>query len=104
MISNNKSILNYYITLAVNGSANDIDIIMKDINREMTIENSKFIDFALGHVETDEGIDRISHYLFNGTQIQRNYCTLYFNRRNDWDIVSKAYKMGLIDVIQAYSR
>ena len=85
----------------------DIDLIMKDLNENMTFADSRFIDYALGLVRSTEGVERIKHYLFKGTQTQRNYSTLFFNRRSekgDWDIVKKAYMMGLIDEIQAFSK
>ena len=46
----------------------------------------------------------MEHYLFHGTQIQRNYCTLYFGRRGEYLIVRKAYDAGIIDAKQAFSR
>ena len=70
----------------------------------MTLAESKFIDFALGHVESDEGMKIMEYYLFHGTQIQRNYCTLYFGRRGEYLIIRKAYDTGLIDAKQAFSR
>jgi len=72
------------------------------LNGDMTFTDSRFIDYALGLVKSSEGVERIKQYLFKGTQIQRNYGTLFFNRRSekgDWDIVKKAYMMGLIDEI-----
>jgi hypothetical protein len=68
------------------------------------LAESKFIDFALGHVNSDEGIKTMEYYLFHGTQIQRNYCTLYFGRRGEYLIIRKAYDEGLIDAKQAFSR
>jgi hypothetical protein len=103
----NESKLAHYIRLASNGTSNDVDRIMKDLNNDMTFPESRFIDYALGLVESGEGVDRITHYLFEGTQIQRNYCTLFFNRRcekGDWEKVKKAYDMGLIDAKQAFSK
>lgn len=104
MSDKNYSKLNYYVTLAKNGTKRDIDVIMKNLNKDITIADSEFIDYALSHVQSDEGIERVFYYLLNGTQIQRNYCTLFFNRRDEWDRVKVAYKMGLIDEIQAFSR
>ena len=40
----------------------------------------------------------------SGTQIQRNYASLYFNRLGERDIVREAYALGLIDEIQAFAR
>jgi hydrogenase maturation factor len=107
MTKKNTSKLEYYIKLAVNGTENDIDLILNDLNDDMTIRDSKFIDFALGLVKTTAGVERITEYLFTGTQIQRNYCTLFFNRRcekGDWVLVKKAYTMSLIDEKQAFSK
>ena len=96
--------LSLYLHLASRGTAKDIDLIMQDLTNKVILEDSKFIDYALGQVSSIEGIERLTHYLYHGTQIQRNYCALFFSRRDDWDKVNKAYKMGCIDVIQAYAR
>jgi hypothetical protein len=80
---------------------------LKDLNSEMSFKDSRFIDYALGLVTSPAGVERIVYHLFNGTQIQRNYCTLFFNRRcetGDWALVKKAYVMGLIDRQQAFSK
>lgn len=77
---------------------------MNDLNADMTIANSKLIDFALGHVDSEEGVKVMEYYLFHGTQIQRNYCTLYFGRRGEYPLIRKAYDKGLIDAKQAFSR
>jgi hypothetical protein len=99
-----ETILQCYIRLAKEGTKASIDEIMKHLNRSMTLAESKIIDFALGHVESDEGIQIMEHYLFHGTQIQRNYCTLYFGRRGEYLIIRKAYDEGLVDARQAFSR
>jgi hypothetical protein len=99
-----RTILQYYIRLAKEGTKASIGEIMKRLNKSMTLAESKFIDFALGHVESCEGIEAMEYYLFHGTQIQRNYCTLYFGRRGEYLIIRKAYDEGLIDAKQAFSR
>jgi hypothetical protein len=107
MTKKNMSKLEFYINLAKSGTENDIDLILKDLKDDITIKDSKFIDYALGLVTTTSGVERITEYLFTGTQIQRNYCTLFFNRRcekGDWILVKKAYNMGLIDEKQAFSK
>ncbi len=86
------------------GTTEDIDYILSHLTSDVTLSVTRFVDFALSLVENDEGVDRIEYYLFNGTQIQRNYCSLFFNRRGDWPLVKKAYESGLIDEIQAYAR
>jgi hypothetical protein len=99
--------LAYYIQLASNGTGGDIDLIFEDLNPEMSFKDSRFIDYALSLVNSPAGVERIVHHLFNGTQVQRNYCTLFFNRRcyaRDWDLVKKAYTLGLIDRQQAFSK
>ncbi len=100
----NMSKAQVYISLAKRGAVSDIDTIMQDLSLEMTITDSKFIDFALGHVCTDEGTERLKYYLFHGTQIQRNYAMLYFGRKGEYLLIRKAYDMGLIDYRQAFSR
>jgi hypothetical protein len=92
------------IIKAENGDPNDVDFIMKNLNTESTFAMTRYVDFSLGLVTNEVGIARIEHYLFNGSQIQRNYSSLFFNRRGDWDIVKKAFKQGLIDEIQTFAR
>jgi hypothetical protein len=99
-----QNLLQYYIALAKEGTKASIGEIMKNLNKSMTLAESKFIDFALGHIDNDEGIKLMEYYLFHGTQIQRNYCTLYFGRRGEYLIIRKAYDEGLIDAKQAFSR
>lgn len=100
----NNGIIDRYIKLAETGTKKSVDTIMEDLNPDMTIAYSKFIDYALRYVVSCEGTDRMKHYLFNGTQIQRNYCALYFGRKEEWPLVRKAYEMGLVDGRQAFSR
>ena len=70
----------------------------------MSIAASKIIDYSLSFVKSDDGLSRMEYYLFNGTQMQRNYCTLFFNRKGAWPIVKLAFEKGLIDATQAFSR
>jgi hypothetical protein len=89
---------------ATRGNKEDIDYILGHLTHDVAFSTTRFVDYALSLVESDAGIERIAYYLFNGTQIQRNYCSLFFNRRGDWPIVKQAYERGLIDAIQAYAR
>lgn len=98
------SFLQYCIILAKEGTKTSIEKIMVNLNENMSIAESKFIDFALGHISSDEGIKVMEYYLFHGTQIQRNYCTLFFGRRGEYLIIREAYDKGLIDAKQAFSR
>ncbi len=88
---------------ALKGSPSDIEVIMEALN-EADLPVTRIVDFCLSQVTNPLGIDRIAHYLFHGTQIQRNYATLFFARRNDWNMVNEAYAAGSIDKIQAFSR
>ena len=99
-----ETLLQRYIGMAKEGTKTSIGEIMKHLNADMTLAESKIIDFALSHVESGEGLKAMEHYLFRGTQIQRNYCALYFGRRGEYLIIRKAYDEGLIDAKQAFSR
>ena len=92
------------ITKAQAGNANDIDFIMSKLTIDSCFATTRFVDYALSLVENSKGISRIKFYLFNGTLIQRNYASLFFNRRGDWKYVKAALDEGLIDELQAYSR
>lgn len=96
--------LDYYIGLAKDGTAISVDAIMKHLNKSITIGESKLIDYALGLIDTEDGTARMEYYLFHGTQMQRNYCALYFGRLGEYLIIRKAYDAGLIDAKQAFSR
>lgn len=86
------------------GNIEDVDYIMSHLTIDSTFAMTRYVDYALSLVDNKKGISQIEYYLFYGTLIQRNYSCLFFNRRGDWDIVKEAYKQGLIDEIQAYSR
>jgi hypothetical protein len=92
------------IELALKGGADNIDQIFSHLNKEADLKLTRYVDFALSVVENEEGIERMEYYLFNGTLIQRNYASLFFNRNGDYDLIDKANKMGLIDDLQAYVR
>ncbi len=96
--------LKVLIDKAVHGSFTDVDDIMRHLTDNPTLAMTRYVDFALSLFETPEGINRIEHYLFNGTLIQRNYASLFLNRLGEWKPVKRAYEQGLIDEIQAYSR
>jgi DNA-binding MarR family transcriptional regulator len=91
-------------TLCRSGHDKDIDLVMEYLSEDADLPTTKVVDFYLGTVDNVDGLRRIEHYLFNGTQMQRNYCTLFFARRDEWSIVNRAFTMGLIDRVQAYSR
>jgi hypothetical protein len=96
--------LEYYKKLALEGTVDNVNLLISKLDHTADIPTTKVIDYCLGFVENPEGIERLKHFLFHGSQMQRNYCTLYFARRNEWEVVNRAYKQGLIDYKQAYSR
>ena len=62
---------------ATRGSAEDIDYIMNHLTPDASLSVTRFVDYAMSLVEQEAGVRRLEHYLFNGTQIQRNYCSLF---------------------------
>ena len=100
---NYTKLFNSIKTRASQGTVSDIDFIMMTLDNA-DLPTTRAVDFYLGFVTNREGINRLTHYLFSGTQIQRNYCALFFERKNEWGLINKAYEEGCIDAIQAYSR
>lgn len=96
-------ILKELIEKANLGQKKDIDYIFSHLTHESTFAMTRYVDYALSLVENEHGIKQIEHYLFKGTPIQRNYSSLYFNRRWEYDIIDKAYEEGLLDEIQAFT-
>lgn len=96
--------LEQYSRLACSGKTETVDFFMSLLNEKTNLPTTKVVDYCLGLMETAAAVARIEFYLFYGTLMQRNYCTLFFARRNDWDVVNRAYKLKLIDYKQAYSR
>jgi len=86
------------------GNIDDVDYIMSHLTNNSSLAMTRYVDYALSLVKNQKGIIRIEYYLFYGTLIQRNYSSLFFNRRLDYDIVKRAYKEGRIDKIQAFAR
>ncbi|MBP6334226.1 MAG: hypothetical protein KA444_02050 [Bacteroidia bacterium] len=96
--------LREFIERAERGHQEDVDYIISHLTNDCTLAMTRYVDYSLSLVENQIGINRLAYYLFNGTPIQRNYCSLFFNRRLDYDIVDRAFKEGRIDEIQAYAR
>ncbi|MFN6564774.1 MAG: hypothetical protein RMY28_033950 [Nostoc sp. ChiSLP01] len=93
-----------FVAMARAGGVSDIDTLMENLENDRTSATYKLVDFTLGLVDTSHGQDRIRHYLFNGTQIQRNYAALYFKRRGAKNILKEAVNQGCIDKLQAFSK
>jgi hypothetical protein len=89
---------------AQSGSASDVDYLMNNLDTARTLTGYKLLDYALGLVSSAEGCQRIKHFLFNGSEVQRNYAALYFKRRGANRIVDEAVRRGSIDTTQAYSK
>jgi serine/threonine protein kinase/transcriptional regulator with XRE-family HTH domain len=85
------------------GHASDVDELMEQL-ANANLATTKFIDYALGLVQTEEGLRRMDFYLFNGSQRQRNYAALYFRRRGDRGRLRTAVTRGAVDRAQALSK
>lgn len=90
--------------MAQTGRERDINFLMGILGTSASFLHCKLVDNALGQVESTEGRNRIRHFLFNGSQIQRNYAALYFKRRGSVALLEEAVQQGCIDKIQAFSR
>ncbi|MCB2197135.1 MAG: hypothetical protein KQH79_14840 [Bacteroidetes bacterium] len=86
------------------GRATDVDYFMSYLTKESSTQIIKMVDFAISQIKSRNGIERIKHYLFNGTTIQRNYAALYFKRHNQLGILKKAVLQKCIDHETAFSR
>lgn len=86
------------------GTIADVDTLMAALIAHDDLATSRLVDFALGLVETREGVARLRDYLFNGTPRQRNYAALYFKRRGRVSLLEEAVAVGAIDTVQAFSR
>ena len=93
-----------FVAMGRTGGTSDVDTLMESLQNEQNTATTKLVDYTLGLVNTNDGKDRIRHYLFNGTQIQRNYAALYFKRKGAKDILIEAVQQGCIDRVQAFSK
>lgn len=93
-----------FVAMAKNGSVSDVDFLMEALEVDENTATYKLVDFVLGLVNTARGKDRIKYYLFNGTQMQRNYAALFFKRIKNRDVLTEAVKLGCIDRVQAFSK
>ena len=85
------------------GEGANMDAVMAILDRA-DLPETRAVDFYLGLTDNPAGEERLEWYLFGGSRRQRNYCALFFARRNRWDLVNRAYSEGKIDYRQAYSR
>ncbi len=96
--------LDNYVVKANQGFTEYVKNIMDKLNADMTLEESRQLDYALSKITLPESVEVIKDYLFSGSQIQRNYAALYFGRIHEYIILREAYDQGLIDEKQAFSR
>lgn len=92
------------VKLANQGDQNSVRKIMDNLNENMTLQESRELDYAIGQIEHKDSVEVIKEYLFHGSQIQRNYAALFFGRIHEYFILREAYDLGLIDAKQAFSR
>jgi hypothetical protein len=95
--------INHFVALGNSGKPEDIDLLMHALITQDDLATYKLVDFALSHVSTDEGVQHLRHYLFNGLRPQRNYAALYFKRRGFTDTLQEALSQGKIDWDQGFA-
>lgn len=88
------------VSLGQRGSESDVDALMSLLASEDDIATRKLVDYGLGGVATVDGAARLQHYLFEGSQEQRNVAALYFRRRGNTDLLERAVIRGKIDRAQ----
>ena len=93
-----------FIARGISGRPADVDLLMDALASRDDLATTRLVDYALSLVDTRVGRQRLNHYLFNGTQVQRNYAALYFKRRGLVGPLDEAIAQGKIDREQAYSR
>jgi hypothetical protein len=89
--------------MGTSGSPEDIDLLMHALLTHDDLATYKLVDYALSHVRTPAGVQRIRHYLFEGLRSQRNYAALYFKRRGFTDTLHEALAQGKIDWDQGFA-
>ena len=100
----NSGRFDQFVTIGASGTVADVDFLMDALSSKDDIATTRLVDYALSLVETVEGADRMQHYLFNGTQRQRNYAALYFKRLNEFGILREALVQGKVDDLQVFNR
>lgn len=93
-----------FLEQARRGDKQDVDSLMDHLKPDSDFSTLKIIDFALGHVDSQKGKDRLDYYLHRGNRMQRNYCVNYFRRKEMRDRILRAWEAGRIDHIQAFAR
>jgi hypothetical protein len=99
----NLTRLHHFIALGQSGSKDDIDMLMHALVSSHDLATCKLVDFAMSHVSSPQGVERLRYYLFNGLPVQRNYAALYFKRRGFADTLQEALASGAIDWKQGFA-
>ena len=86
------------------GRKENVQFLMSELIGSEDLAVIKLVDFALGLVHTQEGINEIEHFLFHGNQRQRNYAALYFKRIGYQKILNEAVRKGLVTKSQAFNK
>jgi hypothetical protein len=83
------------------GNVSDVDYFMHLLESEPSVTITRAVEDALGLVKTPHGEERIKHYLFEGTQKQRDFAARYFKRMGEkgQQLLIEAFNQGKIDRI-----
>ena len=93
-----------FVNIGATGTAAAVDFLMNALATQDDIATTRLVDYALSLVETAEGVDRLQHYLFNGSQRQRNYAALYFKRLDEYGLLKEALAQVKVDSLQVFNR
>lgn len=104
VIIRSKLTLSKATQLGTSGKTNDVDYLMRQLSTDAPIAVCKLIDYAIGLINTHEGIERLKFYLFEGTEIQRSYSALYFKRNEITEVLDEAVNKNCINSDFAYCR
>jgi hypothetical protein len=101
-ITNHPNRLQTFAARGQSGTRADIDQLMGELTAHDDVATTKLVDNAFSQVTSREGVAALRHYLFHGTQTQRNYAALFFKRKGYHDLLNEAFDQGMIDHNQAY--
>lgn len=74
-----------------------IDTMMHNLETDDSGETSDRIDPSLSLMATPQGQHRLQHYLFNGTEKQRQYAADYFQKKGKKDIIAEAQRRRFLE-------
>lgn len=94
----------HFTTTGATGTAAAVDFLMEALATQDDIATTRLVDYALSLVETAGGVERLQHYLFNGSQRQRNYAALYFKRLDEYGLLKEAIAQGKVDSLQVFNK